>query len=341
MSTFGGWPSSIHSRLPLELELPTRPDAPSSEPIADDGAFVDVGMAIPESYGVDVVRALVQDPFHLMVYWELRAESLLALSALFPDASIERFHACMRLTDMDEGYEAYVAIPLAGKYWFLTMPDKGYRVDVGARSAEYGFVPIVRSNVVRTPRGTVSPEMDQDPRFVADTPRFVKLLAVTGFATDRVLSEVALADAKVEPEARPTPPSATPPPPYLADAFARLPNTVRDAAARVALGELITAELLASLPQELRELLLRLLRDGDYELITAAFMHLLPQLLRRALEGEFVEIAQHPLHLPPRFAIGSSEELARRPRVDWSWMPSMAHTLRRRPPVIEPDPLDP
>jgi hypothetical protein len=341
MSTFGGWPSSIHSRLPLELELPTKPDVPSAEPAVEDGTFVDVGMSIPESYGVDVVRALVQDPFHLMVYWELRPESLLALSALFPDAQLARFHSCMRLTDMDEGYEAYVAIPLAGKYWFLTMPDKGYRVDVGARSEEYGFVPIVRSNVVRTPRGTVSPELDGDPQFKADTPRFVKLLAVTGFATDRVLSEVALAAANLEPSDRPAPPPATPPPAYLADAFAKLPDSVRDAAARVALGETLTPDLLALLPGELRELLLRLLRDGDYDMITAAFMHLLPQLLRRALEGEFVEVAQHPLHLPPRFAIGSSDELLKRPRVDWSWMPSMAQTLRRRAPAIEPDPLDP
>jgi hypothetical protein len=324
----------------LELELPTRPEAPSAEPEAEAGTYIDLGMPIPDSYDVDVVRALVQDPFHLMVYWELRPESLRALAALFPDVSVASFHASMRLTDMDEGYEAYVVIPLAGKYWFLTMPDKGYRVDIGARSEEYGFVPIIRSNVVRTPRGTISPELDHDPAFVADTPRFVKLLGVTGFATDRVLAEVALADAHIEPETRSESP-ASPPPPYLADAFAKLPQTVRDAAARVALGDRLTPELLALLPDELRELLLRLLRDGDYELLTAAFMHLLPQLLRRALEGEFVEDAQHPLHLPPRFAMGSSEELARRPRVDWSWMPSMAHTLSRRTPALEPDPLDP
>jgi hypothetical protein len=337
MTIFSGWPSSSGGRLPLELELPVAPAAPSAEPTDLEAPYVDLGMRIPESYGRDVIRALVQDPFHLMVYWELRPSSLGALGGLFPNAPADAFHPSMRLTDLEAGFEAYVAIPLTGKYWFGTMPGRTYRVDVGGRSAEHGFVPVVRSNTVETPRGTVAAKVDDDPRYQVETPRFVRLLAATGFATDRVLSEVARADAAraggEAPDAGPHVPA------YLVDAFGHLPDPVREAASAVAHGGSITDEMLARLPEWLRAVLLGLRRDGEEEILTAAFMHLLPQLLRQALEGGFVADAAHPLHLPPRFAIGSSEFI-HKPSVDWSWMPSMTKTV----PVkieLEPDPLDP
>lgn len=318
-----GRPTSPGGRLPLELELPTEPEAPSAEPVElvaaeEQAAAPDLGMDIPESYGVDVVRALVQDPFHLLVYWELQSESVRALVDVFPDTSLEEFRPTMRLTDVDAGFEAYVAIPLKGKYWFGTMPDRGYRVDIGARSPHYGFIPIMRSQTVRTPRGTVAPNQDLDPDFRVETPQFVRLLSATGFATDRVLSDLARADAAGT--AGDAKRFGEDVPAYLRRAFGRLPQEVRRAAASVAEGGGITREMIDRLPERLRAILLGL-RDED-EVITAAFMHLLPQLLRQALEGEFVEDAHHPLYLPPRFAIGSSEAI-RRPHVDWRWMPSM------------------
>src|SRR5262245_31261731 len=158
MSSFFSWLTSPVARKPAELELPIRAESPGAEPVDIEAGvpFVDRGMQLPEEYGVDVVRALVQDPFHLMVYWELRPDSLRTLEGLFPDGSSADFRPTMRLTDLTEGSEAYVHVPLLGKYWFVASPTHQYRVDVGALSAQYGFVPVVRSNVVETPRGTVA-----------------------------------------------------------------------------------------------------------------------------------------------------------------------------------------
>jgi hypothetical protein len=322
MSSYFGKPTSPGRLLPLELELPSPAEAPSAEAVdltevPHEGAGPDFGMEIPESYGVDVVRALVQDPFHLLVYWELRSDSVRALADIFPDAAIGDFQPTMRLTDVDEGFEAYVPIPLRGKYWFGTAPDRGYRVDVGARSPQFGFVPIMRSDAVRTPRGTVAPNLDLDPDYHVGTPEFVRLLSATGFANDRVLNDLARAD---EDRGRDAGRFGAEVPDYLRRAFDRLPDEVRTAATAVAEGDSIDRDTVERLPDRLRGILLGL-RDED-EVVTAAFMHLLPQLLRQALEGEFVEDEHHPLHLPPRFAIGSSEAI-RRPRVDWRWMPSM------------------
>lgn len=342
MSIFTSWITSPGGRKPIELELPEAPATPGATALeTDDGVFVDAGMDIPESYGIDIVRALVQDPFHLMVYWEIRPESYSAIEGLFPRDAASSFRPFMRLTDLDAGDEAYVAIPLSGKYWFAVNPSSSFRIDVGALSQTFGFVPVVRSNVVHTPAGTVSTEVDDDPKFRVDTPRFVKLLSVTGFATDRVLTDVAKAEAALA-AGLPMPEFVSQPSPSLIDAFSRLPEAVRTAAAHVAEGEALTRSEIDLLPASLRLMLERLLASGEFdsELLTAAFMHLLPQLLRNSLDGGILDDPAHPFHLPPRFVtLGSSEQL-QRPRVDWSWMPSMAESLSRRPPVIAPDALD-
>lgn len=340
MSIFSQWGTSPGVwRRPIELELPKAPEAPGEQTVeGEPEPFIDRGMKIPESYGIDVVRALVQDPFHMMVYWELRPESLRALDGLFPNGDSGGFTPVMRLTELDGEGEAYVVIPTSGKYWFEVSPDRRYRVDIGARSFDYGFVPIARSNVVTTPRGTVATTVDDDPRYRVETPRFVRLLQKTGFASDRVLFDVARADAE---RAGGAPAAiAGEPPPYLVDAFAKLPENVRSAAAAAARGETIPLDLIDSLPEHLRRILAMLRARGEAEILTAAFMHLLPQLLRQILEGGLIEEGAHPIHLPPSFSLGGSEVI-QRPHVDWSWMPSMQETLTRRTPGLEPDALDP
>jgi hypothetical protein len=343
MPSFFDWVTSPSPRKPAELELPAPASAPSEVPAGELSAepFVDRGMEIPGSYGVDIVRALVQDPFHLMVYWELRAESLRALELLFPNGDAADFRPTMRLTELADGSEAYVHVPLTGKYWFGASPNRQYRVDAGALSPIHGFVPIVRSNVVETPRGTVAATVDDDPRYRVETPRFVRLLEVTGFATDRVLTDVARAEAARaagEPARLSTPVA---PPSFLVDAFSKLPEPVRLAAVAVAEGSRLTGGMIDDLPEELRAILASFRGADEEEILTAAFMHLLPQLLRHVLDGGLVDDTAHPMHLPPRFAIGGSDVL-QRPHVDWSWMPSMTESLtRRRAPQLEPDALDP
>lgn len=333
MPSFSSWPTSPGMRQPVVLELPAEPVAPSTVPSDEEqGApFVDLGLPIPESYGVDIVRALVQDPFHLMIYWEMIPESFQAIQDLFPSVPGSRFQPVLRLTDLEEGVESYIAVPLSGKYWFVTVPGHTYRVDVGGRSPDRGFVPIVRSNTVTTPRGTVSPTVDDDPQYRVETPRFVKLLDMSGFATDRVLTDVAKLDAGDPVEVE------TAPPEYLVNAFQHLPVAVRDVAVSVARTGKFPVDLLDELPAHIREILLGLL--GEDELLSAAFLHLLPQLLRQAMHGALIDDQAHPLHLPPRFAIGSSEALQRQ-HEDWSWLPSMVEQYAVRSLRIEPDVLD-
>jgi hypothetical protein len=337
-SFFSKWASSSAWQRPAELQTPQAPAQPNVAPIDGAVPYVDRGMRIPETYGVDVVRALVQDPFRMMVYWEMRTESLDAIAGLFPDGAEAGFRPAMRLTEIDGTGEAIVAIPSAGKYWFDVTPGRRYRVDLGARSDTYGFVPIARSNVVETPRGTVAPTVDEDPRYAVETGKFVRLLQVTGFASDRVLLDVARADTEAA-TGEPAQLGAAPPA-YLVDAFGRLPESVRAAAATVARGQSLSFDSLELLPEQLRHALELLRARGEDEVLTAAFMHLLPQLLRRLLEGELADAMARPFQLPPRFSLGGSEEI-RKPHVDWSWMPSMNESLTRKPPELRPDALDP
>lgn len=337
MPFFSSWITSPGFHRPVELQLPAEPSAPSAEPELEPATYVDRGMELPETYDVDTVRVLVQDPFHLMVYWELRAESFRSLNLVFPYSGLDNFRPTLRLSDLDEGGEAYVSVPLAGKYWFAVTPGRRYRVDLGALSGDRGFVPIIRSNVAETMRGTISPSVDEDPKYRIDTHRFVKLLHVTGFATDKVLTDVAIADAAAYGE---VPRFLTvQPPAHLVEAFHRLPETVRSAAVTVARGENLTRDMIASLPENIRAMLAEFLGSDDEELLAAVFMHLLPQLLRQVIDGKLIDEPAHPVHFAPRYAVGSSEE-AQRKKLDWSWLPSMTESISRHAPLLEPDVLD-
>src|SRR5262249_3953357 len=153
----------------------------------------------------------------------------------------------------------------AGKYWFGTTPGRRYRVDVGARSPEHGFVPIVRSNTVEVPRGTVAAEVDSDPAYQVGTHQFVQLLAVTGFATDKVLTDLARAESARE-EGVETP-AAEAPPQYLAAAFSRMPPSVRAAAAHVADGGALSNQEVDALPERIKVVLTNLRTDTTGEIM--------------------------------------------------------------------------
>jgi len=49
---------------------------------------VDLGLPIPAGYNLDLMRALVQDPFHLFVHWQLKDDPYERLRRIFPTPAI-------------------------------------------------------------------------------------------------------------------------------------------------------------------------------------------------------------------------------------------------------------
>jgi hypothetical protein len=263
-----------------------------SGPPGADGTF-------PEGYDLDIVRAMLQDPFRVFVYWHVREESLSALRQYFSPQEVTGFSTVLKLVETSGPAEAFFEIGRQGRYWLTVYPDREYEFEIGIRSPIHGYISLIRSNRVRTPRGTVSPEPAKEEDYRLSPPEFMRILELTGFSADRSLSlSVAGADESDAGN-------------LLALAFMRLPESVRLALMIAEAGGALTPELIATLPEPLRSELLRLMFAGGGLMAAAALMHYLPELLREVVQSdrEWIGDELHPLHLAPRFFLGGSEHL--------------------------------
>ncbi|HEX5733605.1 MAG TPA: DUF4912 domain-containing protein [Blastocatellia bacterium] len=277
-------------------------EAEEVDPSAHDEHFVDVGLPIPESYEVDIIRAMIQDPLRIFIYWEVREESLKALTRYFTPEDIETFEVVLRLFEVEGRNEAFFDVSHTGRYWMTVFPDREYEFEIGVRSPIHGYIPLVRSNRLRTPRGTVSPERDDDKQYRLNPPEFVEVVSASGFAPEQAL------DIKVAPV-----PGASAEPDLIAASARRLPETVREAITVAATGGALTAEMIEQIPEPLRSELMELLEEGDGRMASVGLAHYLPELLREALEDEREIIGDHirPLHIMQRFHLGGSENVTR------------------------------
>ncbi|HJQ70354.1 MAG TPA: DUF4912 domain-containing protein [Blastocatellia bacterium] len=291
-------PSSLFR--PVEREQTV--EAEAAQPAAIDEHFVDVGLPIPEGYELDIIRAMIQDPFHVFIYWEVREESLKALTRYFTPGEVETFQVVLRLFETEGRNQAFFNVSHTGRYWMMVFPDREYEFEIGVRSPVHGYIPLVRSNRVRTPRGTVSPERDEERQYRLNPPEFVEVISASGFAPDRAL------DIKVAPAA-----GASVEPDLVAESALRLPEAVREAIEVASTGGALTAEMIVRMPEPLRSELMELFESSDGRMASVGLTHYFPELLREALEDDREVIGDHirPLHITQRFQLGGSENVAR------------------------------
>ena len=271
--------------------------------IAIQEPFIDRGLPLPETYDVDIIRAMLQDPFRIFIYWEVRDRSLRALTRYFAPDEAQAFRTTLKLTEIGGGHEVFFDVHHKGRYWLQVFPDREYEFEIGVRSPAHGYISLVRSNRVQTPRGTVSPERARESDYQLSPRDFVEILEATGFGAQQTF-DVTLA-AMAEPEA------ATANDEW-ADALLKLPEAVHKALTLAAAGGELTLALIADLPEPLRGELMKLLLGGDGRIAAAGLMHYLPELLHEAGRESQGWIGDpiHPLHLTPRFMLGGTENVA-------------------------------
>jgi Domain of unknown function (DUF4912) len=294
-------PSSSFGAAPVK---PIEPDQPAAQliPVEEptDKPYIDEGLPVPESYGVDIIRALLQDPFRIFIYWEVRPESLKGLTKIFSEAEAAEFRPTLKLRDMDSGHESFFEVGARGRYWMMVFPDRTYEFEMGVRSPKHGYISLVRSNQVRTPRGTVSPVVDPEPEYKMTTPEFIDVLQASGFAPQQAL-EITVAPM----------PGSTADGEQIAELLLKLPESVRNALLVTTIGGELTFEMVDALPEPFRSELLKLYFASDGQLASVGLAHYLPEVLREAIEDERELIGDrvHPLHVTPRFFAGASEAL--------------------------------
>jgi hypothetical protein len=294
-------------RAPESTVSTTAPTAEPATPEAEKKAtaipvdaepFIDFGLPVPDHYETDIMRALVQDPFRVFIYWEVREENLKALTGLFSPEEVAGFKTVLKLRDTFGAQEVFFEVGRRGRYWMMVFPDRQYHFEIGVRSPLHGYISLISSNSVQTPRGTISPITADEAEYRLEPVEFFEIMEKSGFGPQQSLDITVAAMPGTQLNEG-----------VLASTLDKLSDEVRAAILLASNGGKLSAEMIAVLPESLRGLLMSLLSESSGELASAGLMHCLPELLRETIEDEreWVTDHAHPLQIAPRFFIGASE----------------------------------
>ncbi|MCI0490770.1 MAG: DUF4912 domain-containing protein [Blastocatellia bacterium] len=164
------------SRSPVGVDSEKLSEAEMEAP------FIDPGLPIPDKYDVDMVRAMIQDPFRLYVYWEVRDRPGESLARYFSPEDVMAFQLALRLIDLDEHREAFFEAERCGNRWVTVFPDRRYEFEIGVRSPVHGYIALVHSNRLRTPRSTISTEAPIEDEYKPGAAEFAEVMKASGFS---------------------------------------------------------------------------------------------------------------------------------------------------------------
>lgn len=180
------FPGSSEQSLAAALKIVTLPD---SDIVAPAAAATDE--LLPETAPVDRIRLLIQSPRKLYLYWELARDPFIALRRSVGTAQAENYRLVVRLTNTENGTEHLrEADRKTRAAWFDAFPGTAYKAAVGLFAPGQGFIRLLSSNSVHTPRAGVSPLTESTPEFRVAPMEFARVLDQAGYAGDAL--EVAL-----------------------------------------------------------------------------------------------------------------------------------------------------
>lgn len=264
-------PVEVHDEIPAE---PVPEEIPA-EPI------IDTGLPIPAHYDVDLIRVLVQDPFHLFVYWQTKDNPFDRLRRIFPASEVESFHTVLKLIDETNRIAVYFDAAFAREYWFSVFPDRTYRIELGLRSPRQGYIRLLSSQPVTTPRGAPSDQAAEEPQYQIAAEDYVTVLRESHLVPERAFTPEGLIQLPGETQEE------------RMNVWEQLPETFRRLLRVIAdvqagrdydrLWERLRQEELAVM---VREFIGTMRSMGDGELGYMLLLRYLPELLRRVVADE-------------------------------------------------------
>lgn len=155
---------------------------------------------LPELPKTDRIRLQVQSPRSLYVYWGFKADPFATLRRAFTWAA-DNYGYAVRLVNLDSGDERIFEASPTNSQWLDAQPGVSYRVDVGLYSQGRGFIRLLSSNVVKTPRSTVSHYTDVSFDFYVAPEQFARVLDQSGYVSDALEVTLEAADESTGSEA--------------------------------------------------------------------------------------------------------------------------------------------
>ncbi len=278
----------LSSAFPLLSRNPFEPvvvaDEIPAEPVPaeiDAEPIVDTGLPIPAHYDLDLIRAVVQDPFHLFVYWQLKDNPFDRLRRIFPPHEVETFNSVLKLIDETNSIAVYFDAAYAREYWFSVFPDRRYRVELGLRSPRHGYIRQMTSLPVTTPRGAPSDQAAEEPEYQIPADEYVDVLRESHLVPERAFTPeglIGLPGDTREDRAQVWE--------QLPESFRRLLTVMADVQAGRDYDRLWERLSQAEVAALVREFITILSGMGQGETGYLLLLRYLPELLRRAIADE-------------------------------------------------------
>jgi hypothetical protein len=127
---------------------------------------------LPQSYGVDRLALMARDPHWIYAYWEITATKQGEFAVNYGPAAWVDTRQVLRVFDVTGiafnggNANSYVDIPVSEEVdnWHIRVgePDRAFCVDLGRMFPDGKFVTLLRSNVVTTPRASLSERLDEE-----------------------------------------------------------------------------------------------------------------------------------------------------------------------------------
>jgi hypothetical protein len=140
----------------------------------------DLGPALPAAYRIDTLCLMIQSPFRLYAYWELTPKYLKKTLRNFPRDDRSQFQLIIRCFPAGMPASGWYDVGTASHWWFDVSPDVPYQVQLCLFSPDYGVIPVLSSNQVRTPRASLGPAPTGSEENPATLALLGKLVQLTG-----------------------------------------------------------------------------------------------------------------------------------------------------------------
>lgn len=142
---------------------------------------------LPPSYNETAVVLLVRDPYWIYAYWDFRAELKAELSRMFEGwekvpLTLRVYNLSRRKPGTGEPEFFDISVNHFANNWYINVgePGREYQVDLGYYSLDGKFRLLARSNMVTTPRDSISQVIDEEWMIVEE--KFRRLYRLAGGA---------------------------------------------------------------------------------------------------------------------------------------------------------------
>ncbi|MCD4813080.1 DUF4912 domain-containing protein [bacterium] len=129
-----------------------------------------------DSYEDNRIVLMIRDPYWCFVYWDLSMDRQTEVIREIQNASAKIVLRIYDVTDIEfDGSNAHrtqdIEVTEEATNWYINVwdADRAYCVDLGLLYSDGHFVTLARSNVVTTPRDSVSPVVDEEWMVVDET----------------------------------------------------------------------------------------------------------------------------------------------------------------------------